>query len=313
MVKLFTGTSNPQLGQDVGNLLGLPVSKSEVVRFDNSEVRVRIEDDVKDHTCILIQPTSNPSDTNLMELFFFCDALRRQEAKRVLGVVPYFGYGRQDIQHREGECVSANVVIRFMEAIGFDKIYTFDLHDEATGGVFHIPFRNISALPTLVHAIQDYIKEQNMSYEDIVIVSPDQGGIERAREFGTIFFGHADFPLAVTEKKRDADRMHQSKAVDLYGNVKDKAAIIVDDVATSAGSLVHAAEMVMQTGATKVLGVITHHDFSEHAPERVKNSSLEILFATDTIALTEYYTFPKLQIVSIAPVIAQELAYLCKK
>ena len=139
MIKLFSGTANPRLSQEVAKLLNLTLAKAEVTRFHNSEVRVRIQDEVRNHTSVIIQPTANPTDTNLMELFFFCDALRRQEAKKVIGVIPYFGYARQDVQYRPGECVSANVIIRFIESIGFDKIYTVDLHDEATEGVFSIP------------------------------------------------------------------------------------------------------------------------------------------------------------------------------
>jgi len=125
MLKLFSGTANPTLSQKVGDLLGVPLSKAEVTRFGNSEVKVTIQEDVANATCVVIQPTSNPTDTHLMELCFFCDALRRQEAKRVIAVIPYFGYAKQNIQHREGECVSVNVVIRMLESIGFCKSLNF--------------------------------------------------------------------------------------------------------------------------------------------------------------------------------------------
>jgi ribose-phosphate pyrophosphokinase len=309
MFKLFAGTANPLLAEKVAAALGVSVSKSEVVRFDNSEVRVRVEESVKDHNCVIVQPTSNPTDTNLMELFFFCDALRRQEAKRVVGVVPYFGYGRQDREHRVGECVSANVVIRFMQAIGFAKIYSFDLHDEATGGVFHIPFRNISAIPILVDEVKSYL-QGNVSQKEIAIVSPDQGGVERARTFGSLFFGTEEFNLVVTEKMRDNNRLHQSKAVDIYGDVRDKVAVLVDDMTTSAGSLVHAAELCRQAGAKRIIAVVTHHDFSENAPRRLENSSIEICICTDTIALPEKYAIPKIKEITVSNIIADRLKYL---
>jgi ribose-phosphate pyrophosphokinase len=200
MLKLFSGTAHPALTKEVADHLKIPLSKSEVVRFGNSEVRVRIEEAVKSSKCVVIQPTANPTDTNLMELFLFCDALRREEAKRVYGIIPYFGYARQNIQHRDGECVSANVVIRILEALGFHKIYTFDLHDEGTEGVFTIPFKNLSTFPVLSKKVKKYLGS-NTTEKDIAIVSPDQGGIERARNFGISFFGHNDFHLAVTEKK----------------------------------------------------------------------------------------------------------------
>lgn len=308
-LKLFAGTSNPQLTQEVASLLSLPVSKSEVVRFQNSEVRVRIEEDVKHDVCVVIQSTTNPTDTNLTELLLFCDALRRQEARRVIGIIPSFGYARQNIQHRTGECVSAHVVIRFLESIGFAKIYTFDLHDEATGGVFSIPFKNLSALPMLAGEVKKYLQEQQLavSKDTVTVISPDQGGIERARHFGQTLFGDSMFSIGVTEKKRDQDHMHESNALDLYGDVKGKTAILVDDLATSGGTLMHAAELCLAKGATKVIAAIVHHDFSPHTPQKIQESQIEKFFTTNTVALKEDYKFPKLQEMSIASTIADEL------
>src|SRR3989338_3829923 len=161
-LKLFSGTANPDLSKDVAKTLSLGLAKSQVTRFDNSEVRVWIEEDVKHDICVVIQSTSNPTDTNLMELFLTCDALRREEARKVIGIIPYFGYARQDIQHRTGECVSANVVIKFLEAIGFNKIYTINLHDEATEGVFTIPFKNLSAFPIIAKEIKKYFEKKGI-------------------------------------------------------------------------------------------------------------------------------------------------------
>ncbi len=158
MIKLFSGSANVGLSEEISKLLKYPLSKTEIIRFGNSEVRVTIQEEVKLATCIVIQPLSNPTDTNLMELFFFCDALRRQEARRVIAYIPYFGYSRQDVQHRPGECVSVNVIIRFIESIGFHKVYTVDIHDEATEGVFSIPFKNLSAIPLLASAIKKHLK-----------------------------------------------------------------------------------------------------------------------------------------------------------
>ncbi|MFW5704017.1 MAG: ribose-phosphate diphosphokinase [Patescibacteria group bacterium] len=312
MIKLFSGTANQPLAQEVASAMNLQLSAIEIVRFENSEVRVMIQEDVKDATTVVIQPFSNPTDTNLVEFFLTCDALRRQEARRVIGVVPYFGYARQNIEHREGECVSANVIIRFMESIGFHKIFTVDMHDEATAGVFSIPFKNITALSTLSDAIKDHYNVKEPSVDDYVIASPDQGGIERARKFGISFFGDDDFHMAVTEKKRDNKRIHQSKALDLYGDVNGKTCILVDDIATSAGTLIHSAELCMKHGATKVVAAVTHHDFSPKAVERIMNSPIELFFTTNTIQLNEIYNFEKLREISVAPLIANDLAYLLR-
>ncbi len=314
MTKIFSGSSNQELSKKVAKILGLSLSKAEIVRFDNSEVRVRIEEKVKDETCIVIQSTSNPTDTHLMELFFFCDALLRQEAKKVIGVLPYFGYARQDIQHREGECVSANVVIRFLEAIGFSKIYTIDLHDEATEGVFSIPFKNLSALPFLAERIKQYLNKKGVPItpDEIAVVSPDQGGIERARKFGTALFGFKEFPLTVVEKERNLQKIHLSQAVGLYGNVKNKIAILVDDIVTSGRTLVNASDLCLQNGAKETIAAIVHHDFSKDAPKKLSQSNLKKIFSTDTILLKKEEEFEKLEIVSVADLIAKELKNYAK-
>lgn len=311
MLKLFSGTSNPKLTAEVANLLKLPVSASEVVRFQNSEVRVRIEEDVKNDICVVIQSTANPTDTNLMELFLFCDALRRQEARKVIGVIPYFGYARQDIQHREGECVSANVVIRFLESIGFDKIYTFDIHDEATQGVFSIPFKNLTSCQLMADIIKNNLGNE-FDRKSVVVVSPDQGGIERARKFGECLYGDDRFSVAIIEKKRDQDHIHQSEALDLYGDVDGKTVIIADDIVTSGGTLIHAARLCKERGAQKICSAIIHHDFSLDAPAKLQKSALETFYTTNTIRLKDEYKFEKLQEISIASIIAEELQPLLK-
>ncbi|CAN5225294.1 ribose-phosphate diphosphokinase [soil metagenome] len=311
-LKIFSGTSNQPLSDQVAKELGMELAKAEVTRFGNSEVRVRIEEDVKHDTCVVIQSTANPTDTNLMELYLMCDALRRVEARRVIGVVPYFGYARQNIQHRTGECVSANVVIRFMEAIGFHKIYTFTLHDEATEGVFNIPFRNLSPFQLLAAEVKTYLKEKNVEItpDTVYVVSPDQGGIERARHFGEELFGDIPFQIGVAEKKRDLEHIHQSRALDLYGDVKDKMIVIVDDVVTSGSTLINAAEAALEKGATGTLAAIVHHDFKEGIAEKLQSSHLEAFFTTNTIALKDDQKFAKLKEVSVASLIAEELKNL---
>src|SRR3989338_5768718 len=308
MFKLFSGTSNPKLAAGVSRLLHLPLAASEVVRFENSEIRVRVNEDVKNHTCVLIQSTSNPTDTHLMELFFFCDALRRQEAKKVIGIIPYFGYARQDVQHRPGECVSVNVIIKFLESIGFYKVYTVNLHDEATEGVFSIPFKNINAFPVLAKEIQKYLKL--VSTDSTAVVSPDHGGVERARKFSDELFGHQNHTISVIEKKRDLEHIHESVALDLYGDVKGKVAILVDDMITSGGTLIHAAQLCLDRGASKVLAAVVHHDFAPGAAQKLQSSAVERFFMTDTIALKEDQKFEKLHEVSIAPLLADELKHL---
>jgi len=314
-MKLFSGSAHHALTTEVAKLLKIPLSNSEVVRFGNSEVRVRIGESVKSEVCAVIQPTANPTDTNLMELFFFCDALKRQEARKVIGIIPYFGYARQDVQHRSGECVSANVIIHFLESIGFSKIYTINLHDEATEGVFAIPFKNISALHILAEQVRKYLNIKTIAdlRKKTAVVSPDQGGIERAREFEDYLLNQgehsSDIPLVVIEKRRNLNKIHKSQALALYGNVKDKIVILIDDLITSGGTIINAADLCLKKGAKKVLTVAVHHDFSKDAPKNLQASPVEKFFTTNTIALKSEQKFPKLQEISIAPLIAKELIY----
>lgn len=300
-MKLFSGSANPVLSQKVAEVRRISLAKAEIVRFENSETRIHIEEEVKDEKCYVIQSTSNPADTHLMELFFFCDALRRQEAKKVIAIIPYFGYARQDVQHRPGECVSANVVIRFLESIGFSKVYVINLHDEATEGVFSIPFKNIDAFPILAAQIKKYIG--TVSTKNVAVVSPDHGGVERARKFGDELFGHAEHTISVVEKRRDLQHIHQSIALDLYGDVTDKTVVLVDDMITSGGTLMHAAKLCLDRGATRVLTAVVHHDFGPKAPQLLQKSVIEKIFSTDTIELKQEQKFNKLVEVSVAKII----------
>jgi len=303
VLKLFTGSANKKLSQEVSEILKLPLSKSEVVRFDNSEVRVSIKEKVKDYICAVIQPTSNPTDTNLMELFFFADALKRNGAKKIIAIIPYFGYARQNREHLPGEAVSANVVIRFLETIGFNAIYTINLHDEGTEGIFSITFKNLNAFTILGKEVARYLKN-NRNTDEIAIVSPDQGGVERAQMFAENFFHANNVDIAVIEKRRNLNKIHQSKALNLYGEVKDKTCVIVDDIVTSGGTLVHAADLCLKKGAKRVLACIVHHDFSPKAKEILSKSPIEKIFISNSIALKEDQKISQLKEISIAPLIA---------
>lgn len=307
MVKLFSGSAHETLSSEVSRLMSIPLAKSIITRFGNSEVKVRIMETVKNDVCVVLQPTSNPTDTHLMELCFFCDALRRQEAKKVVAVIPYFGYAKQNIQHMEGECVSVNVVIHMLESIGFSKVYTFDLHDEATAGVFSIPFKNMSAFPYLADQIRIYFEKKSVKTKNVVLVSPDQGAVEKVRHFGEHFYGTRNFPEAVIEKQRDQIIPHKAKPLGLYGDVKGKVALIVDDMVVSGSTLLPAAELCLERGATEVYATAVHHDFTEDAPLLLQNSKFKRFFTTNTIPLKQGHKFEKMTEFSIAPLIAKEL------
>ncbi len=302
-MKLFSGTAHLKLAQEVAQLLHVSLGKAEIVRFDDSEVKVTIQEDVKNQLCVVIQPTCNPTDQNLMELLLICDALKRSEAQKIVAVIPLFGYARQNAQHRPGECVSLHVVVTFLEAVGFNEVYTFDLHEEASSGIFSVPFQNLTVFSEAAPVVKKYLGD-TIQNESIVIVTPDQEGIERARNFGESFFGDDSFSTATVNKKRDVDKIHQSEALALYGDVTDKTCIIVDDICTSGGTLIHAAELCLKNGAKRVLSVITHHDFGSGVAQIIQNSVLEAFFTSNTIPLKQADTFEKLHEISIAPVIA---------
>lgn len=319
MIRLFSGTANPRLSQEVAKLLKIPLSKSNVVRFDNSEVKVTVKEKVKNSTCVVIQPTSNPTDTHLMELFFFADALKRNGAKEIVAFIPYFGYARQNREHLPGEAVSANVVIRFLETIGINAVYTVNLHDEGTEGIFSITFKNLSAFDILGKEVAGYLKNspigrstlgRNKNLEDVVIVSPDQGGVERAQNFAEKFFHTNKVDIAVIEKRRNLNVAHKSEALNLFGKVRSKTCILVDDIITSGGTLVHAAEFCLKRGAKRVLACVVHHDFSPGAAETLAKSKIAKIFMSNTIALKTNQKFPQLKEVSIAQLIAQEIKNL---
>ena len=306
MLKLFSGSANPFLTEQVSKLLKIPISKSEVVRFDNSEVRVSIKDKVKNDVCVVVQSTSNPTYTNLMELFFFADALKRSGAKEIVAIIPYFGYARQNREHLSGEAVSANVVIRFLEAIGFNSVYTVNLHDEGTEGIFSITFKNLNAFNVLGREVAHYLKNHK-KVEEVAIVSPDQGCVERTQLFAENFFHTNNVDIAVIEKRRDLEKIHQSKALNLYGEVKNKTCIIIDEIITSGGTLVHAAEFCLKRGAKRVLACVAHHDFSPDAKTILSASSIEKIFISNSIQLKPEHKFIQLEEISIAPLIANEI------
>ena len=196
-----------------------------------------------------------------------------------------------------------------MEAIGFHKIYTFTLHDEATEGVFNIPFRNLSPFSMLATEVKKYLEGKGLTVNPqmVTVVSPDQGGIERARHFGEELFGDTAFQIGVAEKKRDLNHIHQSKALDLYGDVQGKMVVIVDDVATSGSTLINATNAALQKGATGSLAAIVHHDLKEGIAQKLQESPIEAFFTTNTILLREDQKFEKLKEFSVAPIIAEEI------
>src|SRR3989339_1917208 len=286
---IFSGNSNPELTAQITSELKIPLGKAEIIRFADSECRVRIEEDVEGKNIFVIQSLSNPVDEHLMEFLLMGDAVKRGEPKKMVAVLPYHGYARQDRIHRPGECLSAQVVAKMIESVGFDKLITVELHNESIVGFFKIPVVHVSGLEVFRKRVTDL-------KEDVVIITPDAGALKRSQKFAESL----DLPLALIEKKRDLDRAHKILSMRVVGEVKGKTAIIVDDVIVTGGTLINAAFLLKEKGAKKVIAAATHADFVGGADKILQDSPLDAVWVTDTIYIPPAKNFPKLKISSIA-------------
>lgn len=298
---VFSGNSNPKLSRQIASMLNLSLGKAEIVRFADSECRVRIKEDVSGKIVFIIQTLSNPVDQNLMEFLLLGDAVKRGEPNKIIGVVPYHGYARQDKVHREGECLSAQVVAKLIETVGYDKLITCELHSEAVLGFFKIPVVHLPGLSIFEEEIK---KLKN----DIVVVAPDAGGAKRAQKFAE----GIGAPLSMIEKKRNLDKLHQIESMRVVGEVSGKVAVIVDDIIVSGGTLVNAAYKLKEKGAKKVIAAATHADFVGGSDKVLSDSPLDQVFVSDSIPILEEMRFDKLKVFSIVSDIASSMKKMIK-
>lgn len=298
---ILSGNSNPQLSQQISDQLNIPLGKVEIIRFADSECRVRVKEDVEDKVVFILQSISNPVDEYLMEFLLLGDAVKRGDPKRMIAVLPYHAYARQDRIHRPGECLSAQVVANLIDSVGFDKLITVELHNDTILGFFKIPVVHISGFEV-------FQSEVEKMEDDIVVITPDAGALKRAQNFAE----KLDLPLALIEKKRDLDQPHKILSMKVVGDVKGKTAIIVDDVIVTGGTLINAAYLLKEKGARQVIAVATHADFVGGAEKILKDSPLDRIWVSDTIDLPAANKFSKLQIFPIAPVIASVMKKMVK-
>src|SRR4051812_7176052 len=273
---VFTGNANPQLAQDIARHLMVPLGRSSVGHFSDGETTVELLENVRGRDVFLVQPTSPPANNHLMELMLMADACRRASAARITAVVPYFGYARQDRRPRATRVpITAKVVANMIAGSGINRLLTVDLHADQIQGFFDIPVDNVYASPVL---LGDVWKQK---YPDLIVVSPDVGGVVRARALAKRL---DDAELAIIDKRRP--RPNESKVMNIIGGVTGKCCVLIDDMVDTAGTLCAGAQALKDEGATKVVAYITHAILSGNAVEKIMKSALDELVVTDTIPLS---------------------------
>ncbi|MEI6027792.1 MAG: ribose-phosphate pyrophosphokinase [Betaproteobacteria bacterium] len=273
---LFSGNANPALGQEIASHLGIELGKAKVGRFSDGEVDVELLQNVRARDIFVVQSTCNPTNENLMELLIMVDALKRASARRITAVMPYFGYARQDRRPRSTRVpISAKVVANLLETVGVERLLTMDLHADQIQGFFDIPVDNIYASPVLLTDLK------NKNYPELVVVSPDVGGVVRARALAK----QLGCDLAIIDKRRP--KANVSEVMHVIGEIEGRNCVIMDDMIDTAGTLVKAAEVLKERGAGKVYAYCTHPVFSGPAIERIAGSQLDEVVITNTIPLTD--------------------------
>ena len=294
-LKIFTGNANPALAKEICDYLGLPLGEAFVGRFNNGEVQIMIDESVRGKDVFIIQPTSYPVNDNLMELMVMADALKRASARHITAVVPYYGYARQDRKTRGREPITAKLVANLMQTSGITRLVTIDLHAGQIQGFFDVPVDHLYGASILAK----YINEKNL--EDVIVVSPDLGGVTRARDLAD----RIGAPIAIIEKKRPEPGV--AKVMNLIGDVKGKNCIIVDDIVDTAGSLVEGAKALEEFGAKSVMAAVTHAVLTDPASERIANSNIKELIVTNTMPLPKNCKLDNVTQLSVAPLLGEAI------
>ena len=302
-MKILAGNSNRALTEAIAAYLGVPLTKCQVRRFADMEVFVEIQENVRGQDAFIIQSTSYPANDHLMEILIMTDACRRSSAKRITAVVPYFGYARQDRKAGPRTPISAKLVANMITHAGADRVLTVDLHAGQIQGFFDIPTDNLFSAPVMVRDIKE-----RMKLSDVMVVSPDVGGVVRARALAK----RIDAPLAIVDKRRE--RAGESEVMNIIGDVSGRSCILVDDIVDSGGTLCNAADALLANGAKEVSAYITHGVLSGGAVARISSSRLKELVLTDTIQPTEAVRVSRnIRVISIAPLIGEAIARTAKE
>jgi ribose-phosphate pyrophosphokinase len=294
---IFTGTANPELAEEVSEILGMPLSAADVGYFSDGEIKVEIEENVRGHDTFIIQSTCTPQNKNVMELMLLADALKRSSASKITAIVPYYGYARQDRRVRSARVpISAKVVADMFSSVGIDRVLTIDLHSETIQGFFDMPADNVYATKLMMEDIK-----ANNERDEIVVVSPDVGGVVRSRALPKFL---DDTDLAIIDKRRAA--ANQSEVMNIIGEIEGKVCIVPDDIIDTAGTLCNAANALKEKGAKAVKAYITHPVLSGPAIERLEKSQIDELVVTNSIPLSQDgKKCSKIRVISLATTIAE--------
>ncbi len=295
-LSIFAGNSNPILAERISEFLAKPLGRLKLNRFSDGEIQVEIKENVRQQEIYLIQSTCSPVNDNLFELLLLIDALKRSSASRIIAVVPYFGYSRQDKKVSPRVPISAKLVADLLEKTGVHRVITMDLHAGQIQGFFNCPVDNLFAAPIIIEDIKDRYSD------NLVVVSPDAGGVERARAYAK----RLNAALAIIDKRRSAP--NKAKAMAIIGDVKGKTTIILDDMVDTAGTLTEASNVIMEKGAKEVHAYCTHPVLSGPAIKRINKSSLSSLVVTDTIPLSkEAKNCDKIKTLSVSKLIGEAI------
>ena len=292
-LKLIAGNANPKLAEEIAKKMGIELSPATIGRFSDGEIQVKIADSVRGADCYVIQPTCAPVNENIMELLVIADALKRASARRITAVIPYYGYARQDRKAEPRVPITSKLVANLITASGIDRVLTVDLHARQIQGFFDIPVDHLYARPVLFQ----YFKDLNL--DNPIVVSPDAGGVERARAFAK--FLNAD--LAIVDKRRP--RPNEAAIMNIIGDVKGRNAIILDDMIDTGGTLTKVADAIKNAGAIKVYAAASHGVLSGQAIEKIQKSSLEEVVITNSIIHDA--ELPKIKVLSIASLLAEAI------
>ena len=301
-LKIFTGDAHPEFAERISRELGIPLSSQRHYRFSDGEIGVSLNETVRGADVFIIQPTCAPVNENIMQLLIMADAMKRASAKYVNAVIPYFGYARQDRKAKPREPITAKLIANILAHGGVDRVITADLHAGQIQGFFDIPVDHLTGMKLLAEYFKLFLADE-LSRHEVVVVSPDVGGVARARKFAVML----DTDIAIVDKRRSYDVANVSEVMDIVGNIRGRTAVLVDDLIDTAGTICHAAAGLIERGCSRVFACATHAVLSGEAKTYIEESCIEKMVLTDTIPMPEEKRSDKIMQLSIAPIFAEAI------